>query len=98
MLFLIYLAPRHRREYHGREPFLGVRQQVDGASDGTYTFTIHDIRPAGGELVVVHAETHATVGGRSGGGHWVAVARVVDGVIVQVTDTPATELDRFWRP
>jgi hypothetical protein len=48
--------------------------------------------------VIVHAETRVTFDGRTGGGHWVIVARVLDGLIVQATDTPETALDHFWRP
>lgn len=95
---LLNRNPRHQRLYDGVDAFLDLRAQVDRVSNGTYTYPIHGIYPAGDELVIVHAETQATFDGRSGGGHWVVVARVIDGLIVQVTDTAETALDRFWRP
>ncbi|MCU1345125.1 MAG: hypothetical protein JWL70_1391 [Acidimicrobiia bacterium] len=95
---LLNFEERHQRVYHGREAFLALRAQVDKVSGGTYTYLTHGIYPAGDEMVIVHAETQVTFDGRSGGGHWVIVARVIGGVIVQMTDTPATALDHFWRP
>jgi ketosteroid isomerase-like protein len=95
---LLNFEPRHQRLYHGREAFLDLRQQIAGVSNGTYTFVVHGLYPAGSELVIVHAETTATFDGRTGGGHWVIVARVIGGLIVQITDTAETALDHFWRP
>jgi ketosteroid isomerase-like protein len=95
---LLNFDPRHQRVYHGGDPFLDLRQQIDGVSNGTYTFVVHGLYPAGSELVIVHAQTTATFDGRTGGGHWAVVARVIDGLIVQITDTPETALDHFWRP
>jgi ketosteroid isomerase-like protein len=88
----------HRRIFEGRKAFLDLRDQVARVSGGTYTFDVHGMDAAGDEMVIVHAETRVTFDGRTGGGHWVIVARVINGVIVQMTDTPETALDRFWRP
>jgi ketosteroid isomerase-like protein len=95
---LLNLDPRHQRLYEGRDAFFELLADVSRVSDHTYAFAVHRVAPVGDELVVVLAETTATVDGRTGGGHWVIVARVIDGVIVQMTDTPETALDRFWRP
>ena len=90
--------PRHQRTYEGSDAFFALLADVNRVSDHSYSFAVHHITPVGNELVVVVAETTATVDGRTGGGHWVIVARVIDGVIVQMTDTPETALDRSWRP
>jgi ketosteroid isomerase-like protein len=95
---LLNLDPRHRRLYEGSDAFFALNADVSRATDQTYAFAVHRIVPVGDELVVVIAETTATVDGRTGGGHWVIVARVIDSIIVQMTDTPETALDHFWRP
>jgi ketosteroid isomerase-like protein len=95
---LLNHEPRHRRVYDGSDAFFELLAGVNQVTDHTYSFAVHSVAPVGDELVVVAAETTATVDGRTGGGHWVIVARVIDGVIVQMTDTPETALDRFWRP
>jgi ketosteroid isomerase-like protein len=95
---LLNQEPRHQRVYEGSDAFFALLADVNRASDHSYTFAVHRILPVGNELVVVVAETTVTFDGRTGGGHWVIVARVIDGVIVQMTDTPETALDRFWRP
>jgi ketosteroid isomerase-like protein len=95
---LLNYQESHQRLFRGRDAFLELRAQVGNVTNGTYTFDMLGLYPAGSELVILHAATRATFDGRSGGGHWVAVSRVVDGVIVQVTDTAETALDLFWRP
>jgi ketosteroid isomerase-like protein len=95
---LLNYNPRHQRVYHGTNGTLELVQQIRVVTDGSYTFDILGLYPAGDELVIVHAVTRVSFEGRSGGGQWVVVARVLDGQIAQIVQTPSTELDHFWRP
>lgn len=95
---LLNFSPRHTRLYEGREAFFDMRRMIRNVTKDTWSFDIFSVTEAGPELVIVHAASHADYDGRHGGGDWVAVVRVIDGVIVQITDTADTRLDQFWRP
>ena len=96
---LLNLVPSHQRTWHGIEDFLSLETSIDAATDHSYQSTIEALYPAGDELVIVHGSTAASIAGRSCSGlNWVMVARVVDGIVVQMVDTAETALDEFWRP
>ncbi len=95
---LLNLEPRHQRTFAGRDAFLGLNTSIGETTGGTYHFEVVALHEAGPELVIVHGATSASFQGRSCERlNWVIVARVIDGLIVQMTDTPETALDTFWR-
>lgn len=96
---LLNFVPSHQRTWHGVDDFIGLETSIDAATNNTYTSTVVAQYPAGTELVIVHGATGATFAGRTCEDmNWVIVARVIDGVVVQMVDTAETALDEFWRP
>jgi ketosteroid isomerase-like protein len=96
---LVNKIPSHQRMWNGFDEFEALEHGIQASTKNTYQSAVVALHAAGPELVIVHGQTSATFDGRSCHEmNWVIVARVVDGKIVQMVDTPETALDNFWRP